>query len=62
MRSQALVNAQKKYYDKIKNTDTFKLKVREYNEKQKEKYKNNTEFRENKKTYQKNYYKNKKNK
>lgn len=62
MRSEALITAQKRYYEKIKNTDKFKLKVKQYNEKQKEKYKNNSEFREMKKIYQKNYYKNKKNK
>ena len=60
MRSESLIKAQKKYYEKMKNTETFKAKVKQYNEKQKKKYKDDSEYREKKKTYQKNYYKNKK--
>ena len=56
MRSEALKKAQKKYYEKIKNTENYKLKVKEYQKKNKERYKTDEEYRTKKREYQKRYY------
>ena len=62
MRSEALKRAQKKYYEKIKHTPKYRLKVKLYHKKLKERYKTDEEYRNKKKEYQKEYYKNKKDK
>ncbi len=56
MRSEALKKAQKKYYEKNKNTEKYKSKVKEYQAKNKLKYNTNEDYRKKRQEYQKNYY------
>ena len=53
VRSEALKKAQKKYYEKIKHSPNYRLKVKLYQQKLKTKYKEDEEYRNKKKQYQK---------
>lgn len=56
VRTEALKKAQKKYYEKIKHSPKYRLKVKMYQQKLKKRYKEDEEYRNKKKEYQKNYY------
>ena len=60
MRTEALKKAQRKYYEKIKHTPAYRLKVKLYQVNLKEKYNTDEVYRNKKREYQKKYYYNKK--
>lgn len=55
-RSEALIKAQKKYYEKIKHTEAYKMKLKETTKRNYEKYKNDDELKKRRCEYAKSYY------
>ncbi len=58
VRSEALIKAQKKYYERIKHTPEYKEKLKISSIKNYEKFKNNEELKQKRNEYAKQYYQN----
>lgn len=58
VRSEALIKAQKKYYERIKHTPEYKEKLKISSIKNYEKFKNNEELKQKRNDYAKQYYQN----
>lgn len=56
MRSDAMKQAQRRYYEKIKNTTHFQAKQKEYRQKNNIKYQTDDEYKEKRNLYNKMYY------
>ena len=60
MRSESLKQAQKRYYEKNKNTIVYQNRLKSYREKNKLRYSTDENYREHRRAVQRLYYKNKK--